>query len=179
VKGRYRLGDVVEDFSCGAGPQGWRYVSHRSASTLGGDSLDLTLDAAGRCVRLLARFDGWEVRGGSVEPDLLWTRGEDEHRAVAAGFTGSSPAFDLATARLLRLEVGESRQLLLVELADPVGAALTVTHAWLRTAGPEDDVSRYEVADLATGDRWVLHLTADALVSREGTQSAHLLELTL
>jgi hypothetical protein len=173
VRGRYRVGDAVEEFSCGAGPQGWRYVGSRD-----GDSLDLTLDEVGRCVRLLASFDGWDVRGGSVGEEVLWTRGEDEHIAVAAGFTSSSPAFDLATARLLGLEVGESRQLALVELTDPVGAALTVTHAWLRTESLEPDVSRFEVADLATGDRWVLHLSGGVLVSREGSRSAHLVSLT-
>lgn len=174
MKGRYRVGEAVEEFSCGAGPAGWRYVGKRD-----GDSFDLTLDGSGRCVRLLASFDGWDVRGGSVGPELLWTRGAEEHVAVAAGFTGTSPAFDLATARLLGLEVGESRQLVLVELTDPVGAALTVTHGWMRTASPEPDVTRYEVADLATGDRWVLHLTTEALVSREGARPAHLRELVV
>jgi hypothetical protein len=172
VKGVYRVADVEEEFSCGAGPQGWRYVGSRQ-----GDSLDLTLDAAGRCLRLLATFDGWVVRGGSVGGQLLWTRGEDEHVAAAAGFTGASPAFDLATARLLGLHVGEARQVALVELTDPVGAARTVTHAWLRTESAEPDVARYEVADLDTGERWVLHLSDGALVSREGSRAAHLVSL--
>lgn len=174
MKGRYRVGGVEEEeFSCGAGPQGWRYVGSRH-----GDALDLTVDAAGRCVRLLASFDGWDVRGGSVGEEVLWTRGEDEHVATAAGFTGSSPAFDLATARLLGLQVGQSRQLALVELTEPVAAARTVTQAWVRTDGPEPDIERYEVADLDTGERWVVHLSGGVLVSREGSRPAHLVSLT-
>jgi len=173
VKGSYQLGEVVERFSCGAGPLGWRYTS----STDLGDTLDLTVDDDGRVRRLLAAFDGWEVRGGAVGDELVWVRGEEEHTARAAGFTGSSPAFDLATARLLGLAVGETRRLTLVELTSPVGAARSIRHGWARTVGPEEGVDRYEVADLDTAERWVLHLSSEVLISREGARTAHLVEV--
>jgi hypothetical protein len=174
VKGSYRVGEQVERFSCGAGPAGWRYVGTRE-----GDSVDLTIDDTGRVIRLLAQHDGWELRGGSVGDEVLWVRGEDEHRATASGFTGSSPAYDLATATLLHLEVGETRSLALVEITEPVAGARTVEHAWARTAGPEPDVDRYEVADLQTGERWVLHLSREVLISREGARQAALTDLQL
>ena len=173
MKGSYRIGSVAERFSCGAGPAGWRYVGTRA----GGDTVDLTVDMAGRTVRLLAQHDGWELRGGSVGEEVLWVRGEDEHRAAAAGFTGSSPAYDLATARMLGLQVGQTRRVTLVEVSEPVAAARTVEHGWARTEGPEPDVDRYEVADLQTGERWVLHLSGEILVSREGARTAALADL--
>lgn len=175
MKGRYRVGEAVEAFSCGAGPLGWRYTATRDD----GDAVDLTVDTAGRVVRLVSAHDGWSVRGGAVGAELLWTRGEDEHQARAAGFTGSSPSYDVAVARMLALEVGQSRRLALVELTEPVGAALTVEHAWARTEGRDEGVDRYEVADLATGERWVVHLAGEVLVAREGSRPAQLLDLTL
>jgi hypothetical protein len=174
VKGTYRVGDGTERFACGAGPAGWRYT----ATTDLGDTLDLTVDDDGRVRRMLAVLDGWEVRGGTVGGEVLWVRGEQEHASVGAGFTGRSPGFALATARLLGLAVGESRRVQLVELTEPVGAARTVTHAWARTQGPEPDVDRYEVADLDSGERWVLHLSSELLVSREGRDPAHLVEVS-
>ncbi|MCW2600331.1 MAG: hypothetical protein JWM02_2160 [Frankiales bacterium] len=179
MKGSYRVGEDVEQFSCGAGPVGWRYVGTRAFGTGAGDTVDLTVDEAGRVVRLLAQQDGWELRGGSVGEEVLWVRGEDEHRTTAAGFTGSSPAYDVATARLLGLQVGETRRLTLVEVCEPVAAARTVEQGWARTEGPEPDVDRYEVADLQTGDRWVVHLSAEVLISREGARTAALTDLQL
>ncbi len=169
MRGRYQVGERVERFSCGGG----RYTSTDEF----GDTLDLTVDDQGRVRRLLAAFDGWEVRGGSVGEELYWVRGEDEHTAKAAGFTGSSPGFDLAMVRMLGLAVGESKRVTLVELAQPIGAARTVTHGWARTEGPEPGVDRYEVADLDTAERWVLHVAGEVLVSREGRFPAHLREL--
>lgn len=188
MRGSYQVGDVAEQFSCGSGPAGWRYTSH----TDHGDTLDLTVEQDGRVRRVLAVFDGWEVRGGTVGEEVHWVRGDDEHTAVAAGFTGRSPAFDIAVARMLALEVGQTAQVTLVELTDPVGAARTVTHGWGRTEcrePPTDGavdvdrsvdrcVDRYEVADLATGERWVLHLAPEVLVSREGARQAHLADLS-
>lgn len=174
MRGSYAVGDRVERFSCGPGPIGWRYTS----TTDLGDSLDLVLDDDGRVRRVVADLDGWEVRGGVVGDEVVWVRGEQEHTATAAGFTGSSPAYDLATARLLGLAVGETRRVTLIELTEPVGAARTVIRGWARTAGPEEGVDRYEVADLDSGERWVLHLAGEVLVSRErGPHPAHLLEM--
>ena len=174
MKGSYQLADSQEHFSCGPGPLGWRYTSRTSH----GDTLDLTLDPHGVVRRLVADFDGWQVRGGSVGEEVVWVRGEQEHSAVAAGFTGESPAFDIAVARLLDLEVDGPVQVTLVELTAPVGAARTVVHGWTRTADPEVGVQRFEVADLATAERWVLHIAGEVLVSREGSRRAELAALT-
>ncbi len=174
MKGSYQLGDSEEHFACGPGPLGWRYTSRTSH----GDTLDLTLDTDGRVRRLAADFDGWALRGGLVGDDVVWVRGDQEHSARAAGFTGDSPAFDIAVARLLALEVGALVQVALVELSAPVGAARTVVHGWTRTPDPEPGVQRFEVADLQTADRWVVHLSGDVVVSREGARSAVLSGLT-
>lgn len=175
MRGRYQVDGLVEDFSCGSGPAGWRCTATRDD----GDRLDLTVDRSGRTVRILADFDGWTIRGGSAGEQVFWTRDETEQVATAAGFTGSSPVYDVAVARLLGLAVGESTRVTLVELTEPVGAARTVEHAWARTASPESEVDRYEVADLATAERWVVHLAGEVLVAREGSRPAHLTQLAL
>ena len=160
MKGRYRVGDVVETFSC----DDERYVGLRED----GDSVELTGD------RVVALHDGWEVRGGRVGEELLWVRGSEEHRATALAFTGTSPAYDVQVAWLLAMEVGAARRVRLVELTEPVGAARTVEQSWTRGPGPEPEVERYDVADLATGERWVVHLSGLVLVSREGARTAWL-----
>lgn len=169
MRGSYRRADTVEHFTCGPG----RYTSR----TDDGDTLDLTFEN-GRVRRLVADFDGWTVKGGSVGDELLWVRGEDEHRAVAAGFTGDSPAFDAAIAKMLALEVGATAQVVLVELTSPVGAARDVRQGWGRVESPDADVERYEVADLATGERWTVSLSGQIVVSREGARTAVLHTLT-
>jgi hypothetical protein len=160
VRGRYQVGDRVEDFSLVAD----RYVT-----------AGLVLDLA--TGHFEAEYDGWVLRGGVVGGEALWVRGEDRHRAHASAFTALSPAYDLALARLLRLQVGSSRRLALVELTEPVGAARTVRRTWTRTPSEEADLQRYQVDDADTGERTVVHLAGDVLVSREGRQPAHLLDL--
>ena len=174
MKGSYDLGHTVERFSCGPGPAGWRYTSRTDE----GDTLDLTTDEQGLVRRLLADFDGWRVKGGAVGGEVLWVRGEEEHRADAHGFTGLSPAFDLAVARMLGLDEGATAKVTLVELTQPVGAARTVTHGWGRIPSPDADVERYEVADLATGERWTVSLAGEVVISREGSRPAVLSGLT-
>jgi hypothetical protein len=78
---------------------------------------------------------------------------------------------------VLALSGGESRRIALVELTEPVGAARTVRRTWTRTPSDEPDLQRYEVDDADTGERTVLHLAGELLVSREGTNPAHLLDL--
>jgi hypothetical protein len=174
MKGSYQLADSEEHFSCGPGPLGWRYTSR----TTHGDTLDLTLENHGLVRRLEADFDGWAVRGGVVGDDVVWVRGELEQSTRAAGFTGESPAFDIALSRMLALDVGALVQVTLVELTAPVGAPRTVVHGWTRTADPEDGVQRFEVADLSTAERWVLHIAGEVVVSREGARPAVLAGLT-
>ena len=167
--------DVVERFSCAPGPAGWRYTASRDD----GSRIDLTLDRRGRCIRLLAAAGGWEVRGGLADV-LRWRRGQDEHEEVAAGFTGTSPAYAVATARLLGLDVGEQRRVRLVALTEPSLAARTVDEGWALTALDAQEglaVARYEVADLATGERRVVHLAGDVVVAVEGARPVTVVEL--
>ena len=164
MKGSYRIGDLVERFTVDEGS----YTGVRDD----GDRIEIDHD------RLVAWHDGWEVRGGRVGPELVWMRGAQEHRAVAVGFTGSSPAYDVALAGVLRLEVGERQRIRLVEISEPVAAARTVEQEWIRTTAAEPEVERYEVADLQTGERWVVHLSGAVLVSREGARTAWLESLT-
>ena len=170
--GSYLLSDhdgpyAVESFRCAAGPAGWRYVATRTdpdgRPLLG---LDLAVDDRWRAVRLVLAVGGAELRGGVVGPEAVWRRGADEHATPAAGFTGDSPAFAVATARLLALAVGGTARLRLVRLSAALGA-LTVDEGWGRTAD-EQGAERYEAADLATGGRRVVHLVDDVVVDAGG-----------
>jgi hypothetical protein len=164
---------AVERFRCDSGPAGWRYVGERtdprSGAPLG--RVDLTVDAAGRTARLLVHGGGWELRGGASGPDVLWRRGEDERLERAAGFTGTSPAYAVATVRLLALEPGQPRRVRLVAVTEPALATRTVDEGWSLT-GVEHrgglDVARYEVADLTTGERRVVHLAGDVVLATDG-----------
>ncbi len=169
--GSYLLdGGTVEEFSCAAGPLGWRYVGRRP-----GWSLDLTVDAAWRPVRLLVASGGSELRGGAVGPGVVWQRDGVEHATTAAAFTGDSPAFAVVTARLLGLSVGATSRARLVRLSDALGA-LTVEEGWARTPDVQE-TERYEAADLATGERREVHLAGDVLVAGTGVVLAALTRL--
>jgi hypothetical protein len=104
------------------------------------------------------------LRGGTVGPDVLWRRGDAEHEAVADGFTGTSQAYAIAIVRRLDLAVGDRRRLRLVAVTEPVLATRLVDEEWARTAA-----ARWEVADLATGERRWLRLEQGLVV--EGTQT--------
>ena len=110
--------------------------------------LHLQVDAAGVTTRLHVEGGGWVLRGGCVGGTVLWRRGELEGEAVALGFTGSHPAYDVAVALRLRLAVGESRRVRLVEVTEPVLATRLVDREWARPAE-----RRWVVTDLATGER--------------------------
>jgi hypothetical protein len=162
---------VQERFRCGPGPAGWRCASERTDAATGAllSRLDLVLDAAGRALRLRVEAGGWEVRGGVSGPDVLWRRGDVERTERAAGFTGASPAYDVACARLLGLAVGQTRRLRLVELVEPALAALTVDRSWALT-GVEEGVARYEVDDLATGLRRVVLIAGEVVVGGDDVE---------
>ncbi|MEU9134022.1 hypothetical protein AB0D08_39105 [Kitasatospora sp. NPDC048540] len=191
--GRYSLTDThdhvllgEERFSCAPGPAGWRYVS----KTYGPDgatlaTTDLTLDSRSRPMRLELRAGGWQVRGGAVD-GVAWVRtdaadpaggqaAEGHDRAHA--FSGSSPAFLIATARLLRLRPGGSARIRLVAFTDPVLAPRTVDQGWQLEAvesHPTDsgplEVERYQVADLATGEQHLVHLAGDVVLAAPGIE---------
>ena len=155
--GVYRLVDgALGRFTCAPGPAGWRYVS---------DRLDLTVDDRWVVVRLVVARVGWELRGGVVGPDVMWRRDGRVMTVRADGFTGPSPAYDVALARHLRLGIGQTRRLRLVEVTEPVAATRTVDVQWARLADALG-TERYEVDDLATGVRRVVYLLGDVVVDR-------------
>src|SRR3954464_1428384 len=91
-------------FSGAPGPSGWRYVAD-VADPSGGSPLgrvDVTVDSRWRQLRGEGSSGGWLLRGGSAGREVPWLRqpfaGADpgelsERSAVAAAFSGRSPAF--------------------------------------------------------------------------------------
>ncbi|AZM89419.1 MULTISPECIES: hypothetical protein [Streptomyces] len=194
-RGRYSLHDPhdhtplgEEHFHCAPGPSGWRYVAQ--LTTPDGDhrgSLDLALDALGRPIRMEANAGGWQVRGAAID-GVTWVRTDPagaeatEGNVAAPGFTGSSPAFLIATARLLRLTPGApATRVRLLALTDPVLAPRTVDQAWTllsRAEHPTDSgplvVDEYQVTALDTGEVHTVHLAGDVVLSAPGIELEHL-----
>ena len=190
-RGLYSLRDhdgtviTYERFSCAPGPAGWRY----HAQVLAADGrtptglVDVTTDARGSQIRVEVRAGGWVVRGGVAGDETVWVRtgasGQDttEGTAPAAGFTGRSPGFLVAVARLLGLRAGVSSRVRLVALTDPALAPLPVEVTWSLTmveqypteVGPLP-VERYETEDLASGQRAAVHLAGDVVLDATGVE---------
>ncbi|WP_327677458.1 hypothetical protein [Kitasatospora sp. NBC_00458] len=191
--GRYSLHDThdhvllgEERFSCAPGPAGWRYVSKTYApdgGVLG--TVDLTLDARARPLRMELRAGGWQVRGGAVD-GVAWVRadaadpaGEQaaEGHDRAHGFAGRSPGFLVATARMLRLREGASARVRLVAFTEPVLAPRTFDQGWLLEGVDTHEtdsgpllVERYQVGDLETGEQQVVHLAGDVVLAAGGIE---------
>ncbi|MFJ3812599.1 hypothetical protein ACIPWE_40350 [Streptomyces sp. NPDC090073] len=189
--GRYALFDphdhtplAEEHFQCAPGPSGWRYVS-RLTTPAGNDhgSVDLALDDLGRPIRLELRAGGWQVRGAAVD-GVTWVRTDPtgdqatEGNVRAHAFTGTSPAFLVATARLLRLtpSIGATR-VRLVAFTDPVLAPRTLDQSWAlidSEAHTTDNgpliVDEYQVTALDTGERHSVHLAGDVVLDAPGVE---------
>jgi len=194
---------AVEEFSCASGAAGWRYVS--TVRDPGGGEMgrvDVTLDGGGRQVRVELAAGGWRLRGGVAGGETVWVRVPDTGRPVAepggyadpsrseageavgversaraAGLTGRSPAFLVATARLLRLSAGARARVRLVAVTEPVLGTRLVDEDWsLVTVATHPTetvplpVTRYDVADLATGELRVVHLAGDVVVAAPGLE---------
>jgi len=191
--GRYSFYDTHDDtplgeerFSCAPGPSGWRYTA-QTLTTAGepDGSVDLTLDALSRPLRLELRTGGWQIRAGLLE-GLSWVRNHQddaegtharEGNDRAHAFAGRSPAFLVATARLLRLTPGGSTRIRVVAFTDPVLAPRTLDQGWSLEGietHPTDSgplvVERYRVADLATGDEGIVHLASDVVLAAPGIE---------
>ncbi|RBM09033.1 hypothetical protein [Streptomyces sp. PT12] len=190
-RGRYSLHDPddgaligEERFQCAPGPGGWRYVSRTFAPD--GEptgSLDLTLDALGRPIRLELAAADWRIRGAALH-GVTWVRasttGGDgtEGNAAARAFTGASPAFLIATAQLLRAaEPGSGGRVRLVAFTPPVLAPRTIDEHWTLTGthihaddGASLAVDTYRVDDLATGERRTIHLGGDVVLAAPGVE---------
>ena len=191
--GRYSFYDThdntplgEERFSCAPGPSGWRYTAQTLTTGSEPDgSIDLTLDALSRPLRLELRAGGWQIRAGLLD-GLSWVRShQDDPEGIHArpgnerahAFAGRSPAFLIATARLLRLSPGGSSRLRAVAFTDPVLAPYTHDQGWTldgieshaTDSGPLT-VERYRVADLATGEEGIVHLAGDVVLAAPGIE---------
>ncbi|MBA5226262.1 MULTISPECIES: hypothetical protein [Streptomyces] len=190
-RGRYSLHDPhdhtslgEEHFQCAPGPSGWRYVAQRttpSGTPVG--SVDLALDELGRPIRLELRASDWQVRGAALD-GVTWVRTDPtgthatEGNVRAHAFTGTSPAFLVATARLLRLTPSSAAtRVRLLALTDPVLAPRTVDQSWAlvqREAHATDNgpltVESYQVTALDTGEQHTVHLTGDVVLEAPGIE---------
>ncbi|MEU4660090.1 hypothetical protein AB0G32_40225 [Streptomyces sp. NPDC023723] len=190
-RGRYSLHDphdhtplAEEHFQCAPGPSGWRYVSQSVTPT--GDhsgSVDLALDELGRPIRLELHTADWQVRGAAID-GVTWVRSAATGTHAAEGnvrahaFTGTSPAFLVATARLLRLTPSPSAtRVRLVALTEPVLAPRTVDQSWAllkREAHATDSgpltVEEYQVTALDTGEQHAVHLAGDVVLAAPGIE---------
>lgn len=96
----------------------------------------------------------------------------------AHAFTGSSPAFLVATARLLRLTPSAAAtRVRLVAFTDPVLAPRTVDQSWAlvdRETHATDNgpltVDAYQVTALDTGEQHTVHLAGDVVLSAPGVE---------
>jgi hypothetical protein len=190
-RGRYSFHDPhdhtplgEEHFHCAPGPSGWRYTA-RTTTPNGEDSgsVDLTTDELGRPIRLELHAGGWQVRGAALD-GVTWVRSDptgehaQEGNVAAHAFTGASPAFLIATARLLRLTPGApATRVRLVALTSPVLAPRTLDQSWAlvdRTAHATDNapltVDEYQVSDLETGERQTIHLAGDVVLAAPGIE---------
>lgn len=148
---------AVERFTCGDDEEGWSWSATRHDPVSGALRGSLRLQVGGE-QRLQAEAGGWVLRAGTVGAEVLWRRGPDESACVADGLTGASPAFAVATARRLGLAPGERRRTWLLAVTEPVLAPMLVAQQWARV-GPD----RYDVLDLATGERQQLRLDGDVV----------------
>ncbi len=177
--GAYRYDDgTVEEFQCAPGPAGWRYVGTSSD----GGRVDVAVDSRWRPARVEMLAGGWRLRGGISGPDAVWLRAGAadladavEHRSPAMGFFGRSPALLVSTARSLRLTVGESVRMRVIEVTQPALATRTVDLEWtLKESAGEGEgalpIEHYRVTDLATGLATDLHLTGDVALAGPGLE---------
>ncbi|MGV2918727.1 hypothetical protein [Streptomyces alfalfae] len=190
-RGRYSLHDVhdhtplgEEHFHCAPGPSGWRYVAQRTTPTNPrAGSVDLALDDRGRPIRLELHAGDWQVRAAALN-GVTWVRTDPTHahatedNAPAHAFTGTSPAFLIATARLLRLApASPATRVRLVAFTDPVLAPRTLDQSWAllkREAHPTDNgpltVDEYQVTALDTGEQHAIHIAGDVVLAAPGIE---------
>ncbi|MFC9272567.1 hypothetical protein ACFTXJ_32870 [Streptomyces zhihengii] len=190
-RGRYSLHDPHdhtplgdEHFHCAPGPSGWRYVS-RTVGPSGQQTgtVDLAVDELGRPIRLELHRADWQVRGAALD-GVTWVRTDptgvhaDEGTARAHAFTGTSPAFLVATARLLRLTPGSpATRVRLVAFTDPVLAPRHVDQSWalMKSEAHATDngplvVDEYQVSALDTGERHTVHIAGDVVLAAPGIE---------
>ncbi|WP_121718746.1 hypothetical protein, partial [Streptomyces sp. E2N171] len=125
----------------------------------------------------------WQVRGAALD-GVTWVRTDPtgthatEGNVRAHAFTGSSPAFLVATARLLRLTPSAAAtRVRLVAFTGPVLAPRTVDQSWAlvdRETHATDNgpltVDAYQVTALDTGEQHTVHLAGDVVLSAPGVE---------
>lgn len=190
-RGRYSLHDPhdhtplgEEHFHCATGPSGWRYIAQLTApSGEHSGSIDLTLDALGRPIRLELHAGSWRVRGAAMD-GVTWVRTDPSGRNASEGsarahsFTGASPAFLIATARLIRPDLGAAAgRVRLVALTPPVLAPRTLDQSWalLESASHPTDtgplvVDNYRISDMETGEQQNVHVAGDVVLAAPGVE---------
>ena len=182
--GRYVLagpdGPAQERFSCAPGPVGWRYVGTRTepgpAGVDAAGSVDVTVDARWRPLRVEVRSGAHVVRAGLTAAGLAWVRDGVEGAADAAALAGSSPALLVVRARLIGPVILGGCLVLRILRLD--GAALAPLHSEERwtlaevVEHPTDlgplAVQHWVVDDLVTGERAEVHLGGDVVLAAEG-----------
>ncbi|MEU0788274.1 hypothetical protein ABZ341_42960 [Streptomyces sp. NPDC006173] len=202
-RGRYSLHDPhdhtplgEEHFHCAPGPSGWRYVAQLTTpSTTGPDglprentvtgSVDLAIDELGRPIRLELHSANWQVRGAAID-GVSWVRTDPvgteatEGNVAAHAFTGTSPAFLVATARLLRLTPSAgtaATRVRLVSFTGPVLAPRTLDQSWALVASETHStdngpltVDEYQVTALDTGEQHAVHIAGDVVLAAPGIE---------
>lgn len=152
-------------------------------------SVDLALDDLGRPIRLELNAASWQVRGAAID-GVTWVRTDPtgtqatEGNVRAHAFTGSSPAFLIATARLLRLTPStpaSATRVRLVAFTDPVLAPRTLDQSWAlisRETHATDNgpltVDEYQVTALDTGEQHAVHIAGDVVLAAPGIELEHL-----
>jgi len=170
--GVYAAGGVEERFTCAPGPAGWRLTASRSD----GASFDVTVDRAGRPVRVELRAGSHVVRGGLVGRDRLgWVRDGVEASAVAVGFAGDGVGWWAVAGRALLpvLRTGTPLRRRVVRVSGPSLAALTVEERWELLGVQVHEglpVAALRVTDLGTGEAVSLHLAGDVVVAGDGVE---------
>lgn len=146
-------------------------------------SVDLALDELGRPIRLQLHAASWQIRGAAID-GVTWVRTDPtgthatEGNVRAHAFTGTSPAFLVATARLLRLTPeSPATRVRLVAFTDPVLAPRTLDQSWAlmnSEAHATDNgpliVDEYQVSALDTGEQHTVHLVSDVVLSAPGLE---------
>ena len=182
--GRYVLagpdGPAQERFSCAPGPVGWRYVGTRTESGVSGGavagSVDVTVDARWRPLRVEVRSGAHVVRAGLTAAGLAWVRDGVEGASDAAALTGPSPGLLVARARLVALLApGLAARLRVLRLDGSALAPLRGEERWVLADVVEHPtdleplaVQHWVVDDLVTGERAEVHLGGDVVLAAEG-----------
>jgi hypothetical protein len=182
---------------------GWRYVGTRTEASsesspesssefsfkpnVVAGSVDVTVDARWRPLRVEVRSGAHVVRAGLTAAGLAWVRDGIEGAADAAALASSSPATLVVRARLVGraggpVGVGACPVLRVLRLDGPALAPLSSEERWTLVEVVEHQtdlgpltVRHWVVDDLVTGERAEAHLAGDVVLAAQ----AHTWSVTL